>query len=89
MQKSTIYRKPMGENLFEEELTIDALSQMGNPLEKLASLVDFEMFRPTLEDVLVNKDSRSPIMGGRFLKVRLLQNGSHSNLRINRTPINY
>ena len=45
MQKSTIYRKPMGENLFEEEFTIDALSQMGNPLERLAALVDFEMFR--------------------------------------------
>ena len=25
----------MGENLFEEEFTIEALSQMGNPLEKL------------------------------------------------------
>ena len=45
MQKSTIYRKPMGENLFEKEFTIDALSQMGNPLERLAALVDFEMFR--------------------------------------------
>lgn len=44
MQKTTIYRKPMGENLFEEEFTIEALSQMGNPLEKLSSLVDFEMF---------------------------------------------
>ena len=51
MQKSTISRKPMGENLFEEEFTIEALSQMGNPIERLAALVDFEMFRPTLEEV--------------------------------------
>ena len=50
MQKSTIYRKPMGENLFEEEFTIEALSQMGNPLDRLAALVDFEMFRPALEE---------------------------------------
>ena len=35
----------MGENLFEEEFTIDAVSQMGTPLERLAALVDFEMFR--------------------------------------------
>ena len=49
MQKSTICRKPMGENLFEEEFTIEALSQMGNPLDRLAALVDFEMFRPALE----------------------------------------
>ena len=44
MQKTTIYRKPMGENLFEEEFTIEALSQMGNPLEQLAALVDFVSF---------------------------------------------
>ena len=51
MQKSTIYRKPMDETLFEEEFTIEALSQMGNPIERLAALVDFEMFRPALEEV--------------------------------------
>ena len=60
MQKSTIYRKPMGENLFEEEFTIEALSQMGNPLEQLAALVDFEMFRPALEEMLVKKDCKTP-----------------------------
>ena len=60
MQKTTIYRKPMDENLFEEEFTIEALSQMGNPLEQLAALVDFEMFRPALEEVLVKKDCKTP-----------------------------
>ena len=59
MHKTTIYRKPMGENLFEEEFTIEALSQMGNPLEQLSALVDFEMFRPALEDVLVKKDCKT------------------------------
>ena len=59
MEKTTIYRKPKGENLFEEELTIAALSAMGNPLEQLAFLVDFEMFRPKLEDILVKKDCKS------------------------------
>ena len=59
MQKSTIYRKPMDENLFEEEFTIEALSQMGNPLDRLAALVDFEMFRPALEEVRVKKDCKS------------------------------
>ena len=52
MEKTTIYRKPMGESLFEEEFTVEALSQMGNPLERLSSLVDFEMFRPVLEGYL-------------------------------------
>lgn len=49
----------MNENLFEEELTIAVLSAMGNPLEQLVSLVDFEMFRPVLEDILVKKDCKS------------------------------
>ena len=49
----------MDENLFEEELTIAALSAMGNPLEQLTALVDFEMFRPELEEILVKKDCKS------------------------------
>ena len=60
MQKTTIYRKPIGESLFEEEFTIEALSQMGNPLEQLSKLVDFEMFRPSLEEVLIKKDCKTP-----------------------------
>ena len=59
MKKTTIYRRPMDENLFEEELTIEALSAMGNPLEQLSVLVDFEMFRPELEDILAKKDCKS------------------------------
>ncbi|MBR1498933.1 MAG: IS5/IS1182 family transposase, partial [Bacteroidaceae bacterium] len=46
MEKTKIYRRPMGENLFEEELTVEALSAMGNPLERLSEKVNFEMFRP-------------------------------------------
>ena len=51
MKKTKIYRQQKDENLFEEELTIDALSELGAPLEQLSSLVDFEMFRSALEDV--------------------------------------
>ena len=60
MQKTTIYRNPMSESLFEEEFTISAFSEMGNSLEQLTALIDFEMFRPTLEDVLVKKDCKTP-----------------------------
>lgn len=49
----------MQENLFEEEITLQALSSMGNPLEELVHYVDFEMFRPTLEDVLIKKDCKT------------------------------
>lgn len=59
MQKLSMYRKPMEENLFEEEFTIEFLSRMGNPLERLDSLIDFEMFRPELEKVLLRKDCKT------------------------------
>lgn len=59
MQKKTIYKEPMNPNLFEEELTVQALSSMGNPLEQLSALVDFEMFRSDLEEVLIKKDCKS------------------------------
>ena len=55
IDKPTTYCKPMGEILFKEELTLEKLSQMGNPLERLSSLVEFYMFRPFLEDVLLTK----------------------------------
>ena len=59
MDKPTIYRKSMGNSLFEEEFTVEALSKMGNPLEQLFSLLDFEMFRPVLEDVLLSKECKT------------------------------
>jgi len=60
MKKTTIYRKPMTENLFEQEFTTKALSALGNPLERLSSLLDFELFRPELEKVLVREDCKTP-----------------------------
>ena len=50
----------MGKSLFEEDFTVEALSQMGNPLERLSSLVDFEMFRAVLEDGLLTKECKTP-----------------------------
>ena len=59
MKKARKYKKSKGKNLFEEELTVSTLSNMGNPLDKLSQHIDFEMFRPALEDALVNKDRKS------------------------------
>ena len=59
MKKKNIYRQPKAESLFEEDFTVTALSEMGNPLEQLKSLIDFEMFRPILEEVLVNEESKT------------------------------
>jgi len=78
MEKTTVYRMPMGENLFEEEFTVEALSLMGNPLERLSRRVDFEMFRPILEEALLTKEvksaaGRKPIDVVLMFKVLFLQ----------------
>jgi IS5 family transposase len=45
--------------LFDKENTSSKLSKLGNPLEKLHQVVDFEMFRSELECVLHNHDKKN------------------------------
>ena len=42
--------------LFDEEERQQRLSKIGNPLEKLSMVIDFEMFRDELEDAVLNKE---------------------------------
>jgi IS5 family transposase len=52
--------KPTGQaGWFDAELTLEKLSRLGNPLEKLLRAVDFEMFRPVLEEKLLNRNRKS------------------------------
>ena len=44
--------------MFEDEERKEKLSNLGNPLEALDELIDFEMFRPVLEESLSNKSGR-------------------------------
>lgn len=60
MDKKTVYRSPMDASLFEEDFTKETLSDLGNPLERLSALVDFEMFRPILEETLLTKVCKTP-----------------------------
>ena len=46
------YRKLGDQGLFDSEERTSMLSALGNPLERLAGTVDFEMFRETLEEGL-------------------------------------
>jgi len=45
--------------LFDREETSSKLSKLGNPLEKLHKVIDFEMFRPLLESVMLNQDKQN------------------------------
>ncbi len=60
MKKSAKYRKnEHSQSLFEHEKVMQSLSAMGNPLENISRLVDFEMFRSTLESSLFTEERRS------------------------------
>ena len=45
--------------LFDEQEQLVKLSEIGNPLEIISKVPDFEMFRAVIEDALLNKDKKS------------------------------
>jgi len=53
------YKTQGKRTLFDEQNSLDLLSEIGNPLEKISKVIDFEMFRPTLENKLLNTNKKS------------------------------
>ncbi len=53
------YKTTGNKGFFDKQETQEKLSSIGNPLEKLNKVIDFEMFRPSLEDELLNVDKKS------------------------------
>lgn len=58
MQKQ-IYKTRGNKGLFDEQFNNEQLSSMGNPLEAISKVLDFETFRPLLEAKLLNKDKKN------------------------------
>jgi IS5 family transposase len=54
-----MYKTRGNKGLFDEQFNNEQLSSMGNPLEAISNVVDFEMFRPLLEAKLLNKDKKN------------------------------
>jgi transposase len=46
--------------LFDRDETSEKLSKLGNPLEKLHKIIDFNIFRQELEATMINHDKKSP-----------------------------
>ena len=71
--------KPLGKKgLFDEQFAVSNLSEMGNPLEAISKVVDFEFFRPILEARLLNTNKKNNAGAKPFdlvlmFKVMLLQ----------------
>ena len=57
--KNQFYKSQGKKSLFDEQFTIERLSEIGNPLEAISKVIDFEMFRTTLEDKLLNTNKKS------------------------------
>lgn len=53
------YKATGKKGLFDEEFNIERLSAIGNPLEKISNVIDFEMFRNTLEFNLLNTEKKN------------------------------
>jgi len=45
--------------IFDKEMSSEKLSKLGNPLEKLHKVIDFEMFRGELEEHMLNCNKKS------------------------------
>lgn len=55
-----IQYKPQGnKGLFDNDLLLSRLSAIGNPLERIDSVVDFEFFRVLLESKLINHNKKN------------------------------
>ena len=68
-------------NFFAEDNRLDRLSKMGDPLEKVAGAVDFQIFRPTLDTAIPrekgDKGGRPPMDNMLMFKIMLLQEWYH------------
>tara|TARA_Y100000294_G_scaffold164039_1_gene170468 strand:+ start:84 stop:1130 length:1047 start_codon:yes stop_codon:yes gene_type:complete len=54
-----MYKTRGKKGLFDEEFTKERLSAMGNPLEAISKVVDFELFRKPLESKLLNTNKNN------------------------------
>jgi len=57
--KKQIYKTYGKKSLFDEEFAINRMSAIGNPLEAIKEVIDFELFRLTLEEKLLNKNKKN------------------------------
>ena len=53
------YKTTGNRGLFDEQNTYQKLSDIGNPLEMISKVIDFEMFRDVLEPKLLNHDKKN------------------------------
>jgi len=53
------YKSQGKKGFFDEQFSVEQLSEIGNPLEAVSKVVDFEIFRSTLEEKLQNTNKKN------------------------------
>jgi len=53
------YKSTGNRGLFDEQENVAKLAAIGNPLEMISDVIDFEIFRNSLEESLLNKEKKS------------------------------
>ena len=56
-----MYKLRGNKGLFDKEETFEKLVNMGNPLERISKVIDFEMFREKLESQLLNQNKKNNV----------------------------
>ena len=54
-----MYKSRGEKGLFDDEFTKERLSLIGNPLESVSKVIDFELFRESLESKLLNTNKKN------------------------------
>jgi len=57
--KTQVYKNRGNKGLFDEQETQERLSKIGNPLEMISEVIDFEIFREKLESKLLNRNKKN------------------------------
>jgi len=57
--KEQKYKITGNKGFFDEQETIQKLSNIGNPLDMIRKVIDFEMFRDILESRLLNQNKKT------------------------------
>jgi len=57
--KKQLYKSTGKKSLFDEQFSSEKLSEIGNPLEMISKVIDFELFRSTLESKLLNTNKKN------------------------------
>ena len=57
--KNQKYKTTGNKSLFDEQFTALQLSEIGNPLEMISQVIDFNMFREKLEEKLLNTNKKN------------------------------